>query len=257
MEEGVAVGDLEGRTALVTGGAAGLGAACARALHDQGATVVVGDIAEPASADPVLKALGARGRFMALDVTDEEQWARAVEAIVGDFGGLDVLVNNAGIAAIGPLVETTTDTWHRIVAVNQTGVFFGLRAALPVMVAAGRGSVVNVASIEGLRGAPFTAAYAATKHAVVGLTRCAALEVAAAGVRANSVCPGLMATGMLATADLSALGDPARLMAGIPAGRPADPAEVAELVTFLAGDRASYCNGAEFVVDSGWSTGYL
>lgn len=248
--------EFDRRVAIVTGGASGLGAATAKALHREGATVVIADIAHGPAKD-LAEELGERAWALSLDVTDEAQWDQLRDTVTSELGGIDVLVNNAGIGELAALVDTPTAMWHRIVAVNQTGVFLGLRAVLPVMTAAGKGAVVNIASIEGTRGAPMTGAYAATKHAVIGLTRTAALEVASFGVRVNTVCPGMMATAMLAGADVSAMGDPAAIIASIPAGRPADPAEVAELVVFLASDRASYCNGGEFVADGAWATGYM
>ena len=248
---------LDSRVALVTGGARGLGAAVVEALHHRGATVVATDVRH-AEGKELVSRLGERARYMELDVTNADAWAEVVRRVTADCGGLDVLVNNAGIVDIGPMVTQPFAAYLRIVDVNQHGVWLGMQAALPAMIAAGRGSIINISSIDGIRGMPGTAAYCAAKHAVVGMTKAVALEVAPLGIRANVVCPGGMMTPLLADVDLSALGDAdlSKLPDSIPMRRLADPAEVAKAVAFLASDDASYCTGAEIVADGGWTAGY-
>ena len=248
---------LDGRVALVTGGARGLGAAIVAALHGDGATVVAADVRH-AEGKELVSQLGERAHYTELDVTNQEGWTETVREVVGEFGSLDVLVNNAGIVTIAPMVAQPYDDYLRVVAVNQHGVWLGMQAALPVMVEQARGSIVNISSIDGIRGMAGTAAYCAAKHAVVGMTRAAALEMAAAGVRVNVVCPGGMMTPLLADVDLSLLGDAdlSTLPDSVPMRRLGDPAEVARLVVFLASDDSSYCTGADFVADGGWTAGY-
>jgi 3alpha(or 20beta)-hydroxysteroid dehydrogenase len=239
---------LAGRTALVTGGARGLGEGIVRQLIADGAHVIVGDVREELGEDLAAE-LGGQASFRKLDVTDERDWTSAVDA----HGDLDVLVNNAGRGGATPIGDTTLEQFRRIVDVNQVGTFLGMRACAPVMVRRGRGSIVNIASIEGIRGLAGFAAYCGAKHAVVGMTRAVSLELARTGVRVNSVCPGAVQTPGLA----HGLGPDrmASLASAIPQGRLAAANEVAAMVAFLASDDGSYCTGGEFVVDGGWTAG--
>ncbi len=238
--------DLTGRTALVTGGARGLGAAYVRALHTAGAAVVVADLLDD-EGTALVEELGPRATFVHLDVTDENEWDAAVAASLARFGSLDVLVNNAGIANAAPIEHYSTAKWHAVIAVNLTGTFFGCRAAVPAMAAAGGGSIVNISSVEGLRGSPGLHGYTAAKFGVRGLTKSLAVELGPRGIRVNSVHPGLILT------DMTTRIDPARI--DIPLGRPGVPDDVAGTIVFLASDASRFTSGAEFVVDGGMVTG--
>ncbi|MGV0790777.1 SDR family NAD(P)-dependent oxidoreductase [Mycolicibacterium sp. XJ1819] len=246
---------LESKVALVTGAARGLGAAVCEWMVAEGATVVAADV-NSADGKSLVAGLGDRASFVELDVTSELSWDSAVSEVTRQFGRIDVLVNNAGVLWIAPVIGSSLDDYHRVVAVNQTGPYLGMRAVLPGMVEAKSGSIVNVSSMNGIRGMPGEAVYSATKHAVIGLTRSVALEVAESGVRVNAVCPGPIDTPMLEEADIGAEeGTAEALKPLVPFKRLATPAEVAEVVGFLASDAASYCSGAEFVVDGAWTSG--
>ncbi|QTX05982.1 glucose 1-dehydrogenase [Agromyces archimandritae] len=233
---------LDGRTAIVTGAARGLGAEYARILHDAGANVVIADLLEEEGA-ALAAELGARARFERLDVTSEEEWERVTASALDAFGAIDVLVNNAGIANAAPIEHFTLAKWRAVIEVNLTGTFLGCRAVVPAMKAAGRGSIINISSVEGLRGSPALHGYTASKFGVRGLTKSLAVELGPAGIRVNSVHPGLILTEMTTRID------PDDLV--IPLGRAALPADVAGTIRFLAGDDSAYTTGAEFVVDGG------
>lgn len=231
---------LDGRVALVTGGSRGIGAAIARVLTRDGATVVIADVLDEPG-ETLAAELG--GDYHHLDVTDPDAWAATVGAIVDRHGRLDVLINNAGIATAASIAKQDLDEWNRVLAVNLTGVFLGIQAVSPGMKEQRSGSIVNISSVDGLRGSVALHAYVASKFAVRGITKSTGLELARSGVRVNSVHPGLIST------DMTAHLDPERM--GIPLGRAADPTEVAELVAFLASDASSYSTASEFVVDGG------
>ncbi|CAN3128034.1 glucose 1-dehydrogenase [Mycobacterium sp. smrl_JER01] len=239
-------GRLAGKVALISGGARGMGASHARVLAAHGARVVCGDILD-ADGEVVAAELGDVARYVHLDVTRPEQWEAAVNLAVAEFGGLDILVNNAGILNIGTIEDYELSEWHRILDINLTGVFLGIRAVAPTMKAAGSGSIINVSSIEGMAGTVACHGYTASKFAVRGLTKSTALELGPFGIRVNSVHPGLVKTPMAdwVPEDIfqSAL------------GRIAQPHEVSNLVVYLAGDESSYSTGAEFVVDGGTLAG--
>lgn len=251
-----AMARLESKVALVTGAARGLGAAVCEWMVNEGATVVAADV-NAADGKEVAERLGERASFVELDVTNEQSWEDTVSEVTGRFGPIDVLVNNAGVLWIAPLIGTSLDDYHRVVAVNQTGPYLGMRTVLPGMVEAKSGSIVNVASMNGIRGMPGESIYSATKHAVIGMTRSVALEVAELGVRVNAVCPGPIDTPMIAEADMGTVGqsNADALKPLVPFKRLASAAEVAGVVGFLASDAASYCSGAEFVVDGAWTSG--
>ncbi|HEY0248809.1 MAG TPA: glucose 1-dehydrogenase [Gryllotalpicola sp.] len=235
-------GRLAGKVALISGGSRGMGASEARLFVAEGASVVIGDVLD-VEGEALASALGEKAAYVHLDVRDPEQWTAAVAAATRGFGLLNVLVNNAGIAEMYPLAEYPIEAWRRIIDINLSGVFYGMRAAVPALRAAGRASIVNISSIDGLGGSPQLPGYVAAKFGVRGLTKAAALEFARENIRVNSVHPGLIDTPMTE-------GIPASSMA-IPMGRAAQPEEVAELVLFLASDASSYCTGSEFTVDGG------
>jgi 3alpha(or 20beta)-hydroxysteroid dehydrogenase len=245
------MGRLSGKVALITGAARGQGAAMARAYVAEGARVVLADVADEAGKQ-VADELGEAARYQHLDVSSEDDWAVATEATLGTYGRLDVLVNNAGILRFSAIVETSLADYERIIGVNQTGTFLGIRAAVPLMIEAGGGSIVNLSSVEGLGGMPLLLAYTASKFAIRGMTKSAAMELGKHGIRVNSVHPGMIDTQMVRDAagggadlDLSPVGK------HIPLGRIGQPEDVAGLVVFLGSDESRYCTGAEFVADGG------
>lgn len=237
---------LAGKVAIVSGGARGMGASHVRALVGEGASVVFGDILD-AEGEAVAKDVGAEARYLHLDVTQPGDWEHVVAAAVHHFGGVDILVNNAGIINIGTIEDYELAEWQRILDINLTGVFLGIRAVVPAMKAAGRGSIINISSIEGMAGTIACHGYTASKFAVRGLTKSTALELGPSGIRVNSIHPGLIKTPMTEWVpdDIfqTAL------------GRAAEPKEVSNLVIYLASDESSYSTGSEFIVDGGCTAG--
>ena len=250
------MGRLDGKVALISGGARGMGAAEARLFAEEGASVAVGDVLD-VELGAVAEAIGDRALALPLDVTHEEDWASAVAATTDHFGRLDILVNNAGIAGQGmPFAQMPIEEYMRVIGVNQVGVFLGMRAVVPSMIQAGGGSIINISSIAGLQGQPFTLPYCASKFAVRGMTKVAALELGSSGIRVNSIHPGVINTDMTAPANTAGL----RVeewygVAKLPAGRAGEADDVARVALFLASDDSAYCTGAEFVVDGGQTCG--
>jgi 3alpha(or 20beta)-hydroxysteroid dehydrogenase len=246
------MGRLDGKVALITGAARGQGEAEARHFVEEGAKVAITDVLTD-QGEAVAKELGDSATFIPLDVTSEDEWASAVETAVSELGGLDVLVNNAGIATFAPITETTAEAYRRTIDVNQVGVFLGMKAVVAAMSGNGGGSIINISSIDGLIGTQGAIAYSAAKFAVRGMTKTAALELGVLGIRVNSVHPGIIETPMVEAGELKAL---ISLFAErVPLGRTAQPEEVAKLVAFLASDESGYCTGAEFTVDGGITAG--
>ena len=242
------MGRLEGKTALITGGARGQGAAEAALFAEEGANVVLTDVLD---ADGERTADTVGGTFLHHDVTSEEEWAAVVARTIELHGGIDILVNNAGIYIENSLVGSELDEYRRIIEVNQIGVYLGMREVAPVLIEAGGGSIVNISSTAGLQGAPGSFAYSASKWAVRGMTKSAAVRLGPHGVRVNSIHPGAVDTPMIADTRMA---DPANrevLLGVIPLGRMAQPEEVARLALFLASDESSYSTGSEFVIDGG------
>ena len=245
---------LEGKVALITGGARGQGAAEARLFAAEGANVVIGDLLD-ADGELVAKDIGERAVYCNHDVTSAEAWQAIVKVAVDTFGSLNVLINNAGIFRNTPLASTSADDYMALIRVNQLGVFLGMQAVTDAMTAAGGGSIVNVSSIAGLRGSAGTIAYSASKWAVRGMTKVAALELASAGIRVNSIHPGIIDTPMLN--DLMITTDDMKSFIGsrIPIGTVATAEQVARMALYLASDDSDHSTGAEFVVDGGITAG--
>ena len=245
------MGRLDGKVALITGGARGQGAEEGRLFASEGATVVLADVLDEEGERTAAEIAGADYRH--LDVRSEPEWEQVVADVVTRHGHLDVLVNNAAIDLIKRLDATTMEEWDRVISINQTGVFLGMRAAAKAMMAAGTGgSIINISSVAGLQGVIGHGAYTGTKFAVRGLTKVASKEWGRHGIRVNSVHPGLIETPM--TADLRAFTDPntrAKAERNIPLGRMGQPLDIAQMVLFLASDESSYCTGQEFTVDGG------
>ena len=254
-------GRLAGSVVFVTGGARGQGAALARRVVAESGRVFVTDVldadGEALAGKLCADAGGPVAAYRRLDVRDEAGWAAAVAACEQEFGGLDALVNNAGVLLMKRTVDTTVEEYRWICEINQLGVFLGIRAVIPGMKARRRGSIVNISSVEGLGGAADTLAYTATKFAVRGMTKAAAVELGRFGVRVNSVHPGGIDTPMIRPPgdDEKARADGDAIVAAIgsmvPLKRAGQPEEVAAMVAWLCSDEASYCTGAEFVVDGG------
>lgn len=241
---------LEGKVALITGAARGMGESHARRFVAEGAKVILTDRSE-AAGTALAKELGKNALFLSHDVTDATQWADVVTRGEDAFGAISILVNNAGI--LGPIAQTAElaeADYLAVCAVNQHSVFLGMRATLPSMLRAGKGSIVNISSIAGMAanyGFP-SLAYVASKFAVRGMTKATAMEYGRHNIRVNSVHPGFIMTPMMIEATDEGGGD---ALAQIPLGRIADPSEVTNVVLFLASDESSYVTGAEHLVDAG------
>ncbi|PSJ65326.1 SDR family NAD(P)-dependent oxidoreductase [Kumtagia ephedrae] len=236
------MGRLDGKIVLVSGAAQGIGRAVAERFAGEGAVVYAGDVKPVAAGENIVPLM--------LDVSKESDWVATVDRIVAEHGRLDVLVNNAGIVkAYGPILETPLDDWNQVVGVNLTGSFLGMKAAIPAMRKAGKGSIVNFSSIWGNVGVPGAAAYNAAKGGVRNMTKNAAVTHAPENIRVNSVHPGLIRTPLVeAQSDEMNAG----IIGQTPMGRMGTPAEVANCCLFLASDEASFVTGCELVVDGGY-----
>lgn len=250
-------GRLQDKVALITGGARGTGAVTARRFVEEGASVVVADVLDERGQATAME-LGAV--YARLDITDEEGWRDVVAATVEQFGALHVLVNNAAILHLASLASTTLEDYERVMRVNAGGTFLGIRAAIEPMTAAGGGSIVNVSSIDGVFVAPGTGAYAASKFAVRGLTKTAALELGKFGIRVNAVCPEAgnpeMVKPFIERMDPDELAK-AGPLPKTPLRRRPEMLDVANTIVFLASDESSFYTGADFILDGGTSVGYL
>jgi 3alpha(or 20beta)-hydroxysteroid dehydrogenase len=243
-------GRLDGKVALITGAAGGIGAAIARRYAEEGAAVLLTDVDGDGAAS-LAGELGGEGG--AHDVASEAAWEEVAGWAIELHGRLDALVNNAGVFVAAPLADTSLEDFRRVQDVNQVGVFLGMRAVAPLMAARGSGSIVNLSSIAGRMGTPYLTAYAASKWAVRGMTKCVARELAASGVRVNSLHPGQIDTDMNARQAQRTPELIEKLVAAIPMRRIGDPSEVAEAAVFLAADESRYVTGSELVVDGGVS----
>ena len=243
--DGAKSGRLTGKVALITGGASGIGRATAALFHAEDAKVAATDRNEAG-----LKALGADADLvLAQDVTDEARWRAVVDAVVAAFGRLDILVNSAGIGTLGNIETTTLADWRKINAVNAEGTFLGCREAVRAMKESGGGSIVNLSSSAGMVGGAKTIGYTASKWAVRGMTKAAAVELGPRHIRVNSVHPHVILTPMAAASNAEALGAP-------PVGRFGQPDDAAMLIVFLASDESGYITGSEHVLDGGALAGW-
>ena len=259
------MGRLDGKVAVVTGAARGMGEAEARLFASEGARVVLADVLDD-EGTRVAASIGDTAAYAHLDVTDEDGWRTVLDTATRRFGVPDVLVNNAGILRVTPILTADLDEVRRVIDVNLMGAFLGVRVVGGAMVGAGRGSVVNISSTAGLVGQSTIAAYVASKWGVRGFTKAAALELGPLGVRVNSIHPGGITTSMLGVREFPALEEPPprgttsadravaavdAMVSRVPLRRAGRPVEVARMALFLASDEASYCTGMEFVVDGG------
>ena len=251
------IADLTGKVALVTGGgrARGQGAAEGRLFASRGATVVLADVIDE-EGERTAGEIPGSVEYAHLDVTSESEWDQVVADIVDRHGRLDILINNAGIARVGQLVNVTMDDWNTTVAVNQTGVMLGMRAAARAMIetdvkANGGGSIVNISSVAGMEGLFGSTSYGATKWAVRGMTKIAAKELGKHGIRVNSIHPGFIDTDMLADGNYDD-DQLARMARRAPVGRIGTPDDIAGMALYLVSEAAGFVTGQEFVVDGGW-----
>ncbi|HJQ44352.1 MAG TPA: glucose 1-dehydrogenase [Jatrophihabitantaceae bacterium] len=242
------MGLLDGKVAIITGAARGQGAAAARRFVEEGARIVIADVNDEIGKE-LAQELGDAAYYRHLDVSAEDEWDAVVREAVETLGALHVLVNNAGVLHFSSVEDTTLEDYERVVRINQFGCFLGMRAAARAMTEGG--SIVNLSSVEGLAGMPYTVAYAASKFAIRGMTKVAALELGPKGIRVNSVHPGMIDTKMVQDAIGGHEVDVTPVTKKLALRRVGRAEEIAELVVFLASDRSSYSTGAEFVADGG------
>lgn len=247
------MGRLSGKVALITGAAQGMGEATARLFASEGAKLMLGDV-NVEKGEAVAADLGDNARFQKLDVSSDEDWAAFVKAANDTFGSVDALVNNAGLVHFTPIELLDPNDFQRILSVNTLGPILGTKHVTPIMKAQGNGSIVNISSVDGLRGSNGLTCYTASKWALRGITKCHAYELGTSGIRVNSVHPGGVDTPMGNSA-----GRPKeevnQVFRRLPLGRIGDPGEIAYASLFLASDEASYITGAEIAVDGGWTAG--
>jgi 3alpha(or 20beta)-hydroxysteroid dehydrogenase len=245
---------LKGRTAIVTGGAGGIGAASARMFASAGANVVLTDI-KRAEGRRTAAEIGTQARFAEHDVSNSSDWHSVIALAEAEFGPVSILVNNAGIAATpAPLDQVSEESYRRTIAVNQMSCFLGMKAVVPSMRSAGGGSIVNVSSVAGLKARRGSIAYCASKFAITGMTKVAALDLAPDHIRVNSVHPGLVDTPMVRPEGRAEAFEPVmQFAASLPIPRAGRPEEIANLIVFLASDAASFLTGGAYAADGGWT----
>jgi 3alpha(or 20beta)-hydroxysteroid dehydrogenase len=241
---------MEGKVAIVTGAAGGIGGAAARRLAEEGASLLLTD-ADAGGAGALAGELGERASLFAHDVTSETDWRTVVASALQTHGRIDVLLNNAGVFLAAPLTDTSLDEFRRVIDVNVVGVFLGMRAVAPAMSEQQAGSIINVSSVAGLMGGPYLCAYSASKFAVRGMTKVVAKELAQFGIRVNSLHPGQIDTDMNARQRERTPELIEKLIRGIPLKRIGTPEEIAHAVVYLASDESAYATGSELVVDGG------
>lgn len=248
-------GRLDGKVALVTGAARGQGAAEARLFVAEGARVLLGDVLDDEGA-AVAKELGDAAVYRHLDVTSDDDWVAAVDDVRERWDGLHVLVANAAVFTRAVrIADLAVEEYERVIGINQVGCFQAVHHCAPLIVESGGGAITIVSSVNGLQGSAGSAAYTSSKFAVRGLAKVAALELARDNVRVNSVHPGAIDTFMISPDAFGGRDPRPRLADSVPAGRVGTPEDVAELICWLSSDAASYCTGAEFVIDGGMTAG--
>ncbi len=250
---------LEGKVAIVTGGAAGIGKATALLFAEEGAKVIVADRDEENGrrvAEQIIRS-GGKGIFLPVDVSRPDEVEAMVRTVVETYGRLDVLHNNAGVEGErAPTADCTLENWDRVIGINLRGVFLGMKYGIPAMVKQGGGSIINTASVAGLVGVANMPAYCASKGGIIQLTKAAALEYRAQGIRVNVICPGGVQTPMLERVGAATAGNnEGQAGQAATGGRVGQPEEIARLALFLASDDSSYCNGAPFAIDGGFVAG--
>lgn len=251
------MGRLDGKVAIITGGARGMGQTTATLFTEEGGKVVIGDVLD-AEGEALAQTLGSSAVYHHLDVSDETDWKTLIEMTMETYGRIDILVNNAAIYFYATIEETENDAFRRLLDVNVMGPFLGMKTVIPFMKQNQSGSIVNVSSTDGLRGSCGMGAYNTSKWGVRGLTKCIAMEVGPFGIRVNSIHPGTVDTPMFnpdnqTRAELDATF--AQNFPGIALGRVGDPLEIAQATLFLASDEAAYVSGAELAVDGAWTCG--
>ncbi|MCG2622609.1 glucose 1-dehydrogenase [Arthrobacter sp. I2-34] len=257
MNNEVQIGRVEGKVVFITGGASGIGRAAAYRLAEDGATIIVADV-DPAGAAETVAGVESRGQkamSLRLDVTDEENWRQGVASVVETFGRIDALFNSAGIYVIADLDKTSLTDWNRVMDINVTGTFLGMKHVVPVMAEHGGGTVLNMSSAAGMLGFAGHTAYGASKGAVRIMSKDVAMEWGRKQVRVNTIHPGYVATGMADYGAAEANTTLDELGAAYPLGRIAQPEDIANLVLFLTSDEASFITGAEIPIDGGATAG--
>lgn len=249
------MGKLDGKVAIVTGAASGIGLATAKLFAVEGARVIVADWENDPGRHVVteIKSAGGEAEFIRVDVSDHEDVQAMVNETVAQFGGLDIIFNNAGVEGEqAPTGDCTLDNWHRVIGINLTGVFLGMKYAIPEMLKRGGGSIINNASVAGIVGFMGIPAYSASKGGVIQLTKTAALEYATQGIRVNAICPGVILTPMVERF-LGGSADVQKAFEAMePVGHFGTPEDIAQMALFLAGDDSKFCTGAPFIVDGGF-----